>query len=231
MSEKTYTFTKKQLNFEKNQAIAKFASIASHDLKNVVGGLSNIAYFLSKSLKVENDAQKKMLELLSKEVVNLNNRITEVLDMTRVKQLTKTNCDLKNILLLAISETQIPTMTFEQDLISTKIYADQEKLKQAFVNIITNSKEAMKNIGKIQISMQIISDTVITSITDFGPGMQPETLEQCLDPMFSTKIAKAIGMGLPVAQQIIEMHSGTIKVNSEPLKGTTVIVSLPIQKD
>lgn len=231
MDEKTYIFTKKQLNFEKNQAIAKFASIASHDLKNAVGGLSNIAYYLSKSLKVENETQKKMLELLSKEVNNLNKRITEVLDMTRVKQVTKTNCDLQSIILLAISETQVPGITFEQNLIPAQIHADPEKLKQVFTNVITNAKEAMKNIGIIKISMQIISDTVITTITDFGIGMKPEILEQCFDPMFSTKIAKAIGMGLSVAQQIVEMHNGTIKITSEPVKGTTVIISLPIKNN
>lgn len=231
MEEKTYVFTKKQLNFEKNKVLSKFASIASHDLKNSVGGLSNIAYYLSKSLKVENETQKKMLDLLSKEVANLNKRIVEVLDMTRVKQVTKTNCDLKNIILLAIAETEVPGITFEQNLISAPIHADPEKIKQVFTNIITNSKEAMKNTGLIKINMQIISDTVIVTITDLGMGMKPEILEQCFDPMFSTKIAKAIGMGLPVAQQIVEMHNGTIKITSEPAKGTTVIVSLPIKND
>lgn len=230
MEEKTYIFTKKQLNFEKNQVIAKFASIASHDLKNVVGGLSNIAYYLTKSLKIENETQRKMLELLSKEVNNLNKKITEVLDMTRVKQVTKKNCDLQSIILLAIAEMQSPSITFEQNLVPANIHADPEKIKQVFTNIITNSKEAMKNVGIIKIDMQIISDTIITTITDCGTGMKPDVLEQCFDPMFSTKIAKAIGMGLSVAQQIIEMHNGTIKITSEPLKGTTVIISLPINK-
>ncbi|MCR4662399.1 MAG: HAMP domain-containing histidine kinase [Endomicrobiaceae bacterium] len=231
MEEKTYVFTKKQLNFEKNQIISKFASIASHDLKNCVGGLSNIAYYLSKSLKVENETQKKMLDLLAKEVGNLNKRITEILDMTRVKQVTKKNCDLQSIILLSIAENQVAGVTIDQRLISAQVHADPEKMKQAFNNILTNAKEAMKNMGRIQIDMQIISDTVITTISDSGTGMSPEILEQCFDPMFSTKIARATGMGLPVAQQIIEMHNGTIKVTSEPLKGTTVIISLPLKKN
>jgi signal transduction histidine kinase len=231
MPEKTYTFTKKQLNAEKNKVIAKFASIASHDLKNVVGGLSNIAYYLSKSLKVETETQKKMLELLSKEVVNLNNRISEVLDMTRVKQLTKKVCDLKSIMLLAISESETEGIKFDQNLTSTQVYADPEKMKQAFTNIIKNSKDAMGNSGIIKIDMQIISDTIVTTIKDSGPGMESDVLEQCFDPMFSTKTARAVGMGLTVAQQIIELHKGIIKIDSEPVKGTTAIISLPIYKE
>ena len=231
MAEKTYTFTKKQLNAEKNKVIAKFASIASHDLKNVVGGLSNIAYYLSKSLKVETETQKKMLELLSKEVVNLNNRITEVLDLTRVKQLTKKVCDLKSIILLAISESECDGIKFDQNLVSAQIYADSEKLKQVFTNIIKNSKDAIGNSGIIQIDMKIISDTVVTTIKDSGSGMDSSVLEQCFDPMFSTKTARAVGMGLTVAQQIIELHKGIIKIDSEPIKGTTAIISLPVCKD
>ena len=230
MTEKTYTFTRRQLNAEKNSVIAKFATLASHDLKNSIGGLSNIAYYLSKSLKVEDESQKKMIDLLSKEVNNLNKKIAEVFDTNRIKQLTKTKCDLKNILLLAISETQIEGIIFEHNLISVPVYADSERLKQAITNIITNAKEAMKNYGTIKIDMQLISDTIIVTIKDFGSGMTPEVLEQCFDPLFSTKITKAVGMGLTIAQQIIEMHNGTVKIESSSARGTTVIISLPISK-
>lgn len=230
MTEKTYTFTRRQLNVEKNNVIAKFATLASHDLKNSIGGLSNIAYYLSKSLKVEDESQKKMIDLLSKEVNNLNKKIAEVFDTNRIKQLTKTKCDLKNIILLAISETQIEGIIFEHNLISVPVYADSERLKQAITNIITNAKEAMKNYGTIKIDTQLISDTAIVTIKDFGSGMTPDVLEQCFDPLFSTKITKAVGMGLTIAQQIIEMHNGTVKIESSAARGTTVIISLPINK-
>ena len=96
--EKIYSFTKRQLNEEKIRILSKFASVASHDLKNVVGGLSNVSYYLSRALKVENETQKKMLSMLSTEVVELNKRITEILDMTRVKQLVKGKYDLQDII-------------------------------------------------------------------------------------------------------------------------------------
>ena len=99
-NEKMFNLTRSELNNEKNKVIARFASVASHDLKNVLGGLSNIAYYLSKALKVENETQKKMLSLLSTEVNNLNTKIVDLLDMTRVKQLTKKSCNLKDIILL-----------------------------------------------------------------------------------------------------------------------------------
>ena len=231
MEEKTYVFTKRQLNIEKNKVLSKFASVASHDLKNVVGGISNISYYLSKTVKPENETQKKMLDLLAGEVITLNNRITEVLDMTRVKQLKKEPCDLQSVIIKAIEENKIEGITFEPNLISTKVYADSARLKQVFSNIIKNAKDAMNNSGTIIITMKNEEDKIVTAISDCGQGMDSETLENCFDPMFSTKLAKAIGMGLTVALQVTEMHNGTINISSEQNKGTDVKVILPIFKD
>ena len=61
--------------------------------------------------------------------------------------------------------------------------------------------------------------------------MDEETLENCFDPMFSTKLAKSIGMGLTVARQIIEMHDGSIDISSEYQRGTIVVVSVPVLKE
>ena len=231
MEEKTYVFTKKQLNIEKNKVLSKFASVASHDLKNVVGGISNISYYLSKTVKPESETQKKMLDLLATEVVTLNNRITEVLDMTRVKQLKKEPCDLQNLIIKAIEENKIDGIVFKQDLISVKVYADSERMKQVFSNVIKNAEDAMKNNGTITITSKIEDQNVVTTISDCGPGMNAETLENCFDPMFSTKLAKAIGMGLTVAQQITEMHNGKVDISSEEQKGTSVKITLPTYKE
>lgn len=230
-NEKIFNLTRSELNNEKNKVIARFASVASHDLKNVLGGLSNIAYYLSKALKVENETQKKMLSLLSTEVSNLNTKIVDLLDMTRVKQLTKKSCNLKDIINKAIEENKIDTITFETNLEDVKIFADSQRMTQVFSNIIKNAKDAMKNNGLINIVMNINNDIVSVSLKDTGIGMNQETLENCFDPMFSTKTAKAVGMGLTVAKQVVEMHNGTITIDSVENKETTVIINLPISKE
>ena len=230
-NEKIYSFTKRQLNEEKIRILSKFASVASHDLKNVVGGLSNVSYYLSRALKVENETQKKMLSMLSTEVVELNKRITEILDMTRVKQLVKGKYDLQDIIINAIKESQVDGIVFEQHLLSAKVYADSERMKQVFFNIIKNAKDAMNNKGTVSLNMSLDNNSIITTIVDCGQGMNEETLEDCFDPMFSTKLAKSIGMGLTVARQIVEMHNGSISISSKIQKGTTVVVALPILQE
>ena len=229
--EKIYSFTKRQLNEEKIRILSKFASVASHDLKNVVGSLSNVAYYLSRALKVENETQKKMLSMLSTEVVALNKRITEILDMTRVKQLVKGKYDLQDIIIKAINESSVDGISFENNLLSAKVYADSERMKQVFFNIIKNAKDSMNNKGTVSLNMSLDNNNIITKIVDCGQGMNEETLEDCFDPMFSTKLAKSIGMGLTVARQIVEMHNGSISISSKIQKGTTVVVSLPILQE
>ncbi len=230
MEEKIYTLTKKQLNAEKNKAISKFASIASHDLKNVLAGLSNISYYFSKAFKVEGETPNAMLRLLSGEINNLNQKITDLLDMIRVKQLTKAPCDLQDIIAKAINTVKTDTLDFQSELLPVKIYADAVRMQQVFVNILSNAKDAMSNKGKISVIMNLENDNVLIAVTDYGIGMDSQTLEDCLDPMFSTKLAKAVGMGLTVANQIVEMHNGTLAITSQKDNGTTVKISLPVLK-
>ena len=227
MENKVYNLTKKELNTEKNKVIARFASIASHDLKNSLGGLSNISYYFSKVFKIEGEVPNKMLELLSSEVKHLNQLITDLLDKTRVKQITKTECDLKQIIEQAIENSKTDKITFKTNLTSANIYADKDKMVLVFFNIIKNAKDAMENSGAVDVNMAIADNKVTVTVKDNGIGMDEQTLENCFDPMFSTKTAKAMGMGLSVALQIVEACDGTINIESRKNEGTSVAVTLP----
>lgn len=230
MEEKKYTLTKKELNAEKTKVIGRFASVASHDLKNVLGSLLNMSYYFTKVLKVEGEMPNKMLGLLSSEIKRLNNMVTELLDMTRVKQLTKESCDLFDIVTKAIEHSKVDGINFEVNLVHIKIHADILRMTQVFSSIIQNGKDSMQNKGTISVNMAVNENFVDVIIADNGVGMDEETLENCFDPMFTTKITKGVGMGLTVALQIVEMHSGKIRIETEKGKGTAVYVTLPVIK-
>jgi signal transduction histidine kinase len=226
---KIYNLTRRELNNEKNKVIARFASVASHDLKNSLGGLSNISYYFSNVFKVEGEVPNKMLALLSSEVTHLNQLIVELLDKTRVKQITKAGCNLKQIMEQAIESSKAENITFNVNLIPADVYGDKDKLILTFSNIIKNAKDAMATGGIIDINMEKTDNKMKVTIKDTGIGMDSQTIENCFDPMFSTKTAKAMGMGLTVAQQVIEAHDGTIDINSRKNEGTTVTVTIPVK--
>ncbi|TAK65005.1 MAG: ATP-binding protein, partial [Bacteroidetes bacterium] len=107
------------------------------------------------------------------------------------------------------------------------ILADKEELRRAFMNIIRNSVQAMNEMGTISIRSSIEKQNAIIMVTDSGSGIAPEIRDRLFEPNFSTK-TDGMGMGLAIVKKTIDDLNGTISIESEPQKGTTVSVTLPI---
>jgi signal transduction histidine kinase len=102
------------------------------------------------------------------------------------------------------------------------------KLNQVFMNILTNSIQAMENGGELFIQTVSSAIGVKIIIKDNGTGMPPEVKEHIFEPFFTTKkVGQGTGLGLSISYGIIEKHNGNIDVISEPGKGTEFIISLP----
>lgn len=222
------TLSKEEFNNEKIKVLNKFASVSSHDLKNPLSSIKNIAYYFSNSVKIEGEVPNKMLKMLSIEVDRMNNMIVELLDSTRVKQLKKANTDLSVIINDAVEDQKDDKYTFDTNLQQLYVYADSERLKQVFVSMIKNSKEAMPDGGTITIKSSKCANEACVEILDNGTGMDSDTLEHCFDPMYSTKQARALGMSLTVSKQIIMMHDGSVKAESVQGRGSKFIINLPL---
>ncbi|MBN1157800.1 MAG: PAS domain S-box protein [Bacteroidales bacterium] len=103
------------------------------------------------------------------------------------------------------------------------------KLNQVFMNILTNSIEAIQDCGEIFIRTVSDRTYVKVNIRDTGIGMSPEVRERIFEPFYTTKdVGKGLGLGLSISYGIIEQHHGSIDVISKPGHGTEFIVSLPI---
>jgi two-component system sensor kinase FixL len=106
------------------------------------------------------------------------------------------------------------------------INADRDKLKQALLNLLKNSIEAMTAGGKIKIAASASSDTVIIQIADSGVGISPDI--DIFQPFVTTK-NQGTGLGLVIVRQILTAHHGTISYSSEAGKGTVFVITLPQQ--
>jgi len=107
------------------------------------------------------------------------------------------------------------------------IQADQDKLNQVFLNLFLNSIQAMEHGGKLDIQITNEGGNVTFTVKDTGCGIDKDDLPRVFDPYFTTK-PEGTGLGLAMSVKIIEEHGGTISFHSEPDKGTTVIVTLPV---
>jgi len=113
------------------------------------------------------------------------------------------------------------------DLPSTKCYPQQ--LNQVFVNLLINAVQAIEKQGEIKVRSWQDNGTILISVSDTGCGIPPEIQGRIFEPFFTTKdVGKGTGLGLSITYDIVKKHDGDITVVSEPGKGTTFTVRIPV---
>ncbi len=104
------------------------------------------------------------------------------------------------------------------------------QINQVFMNIIHNAIQAMGEKGRLEISTEREGDMAVVRISDDGPGIPPDIRDRIFDPFFTTKkVGEGTGLGLSISYGIIEDHAGRIEVESEPGRGATFVIRLPIR--
>src|SRR5262245_39936550 len=104
------------------------------------------------------------------------------------------------------------------------------RLNQVFMNLLVNAIQAISGKGQIHIQTRLENQRVKIAISDSGSGIKPEHLERIFDPGFTTKgVGIGTGLGLSISSRIIQDHRGSISVESELGRGTTFLISLPLE--
>lgn len=148
-----------------------------------------------------------------RELADIHQVIEEVIG------LLKHSLELDNILLETDFDRRLPLLPL-----------DKEKMRQVFMNLLVNARQAIGKQGRITLITRYNADReeVTIRVTDDGCGVQPENLNRVFDPFFTTKpTGEGTGLGLSVSYGIIQDHKGQILVNSEPGKGSTFTLILP----
>lgn len=105
-----------------------------------------------------------------------------------------------------------------------------QELNQVFMNILVNAAQAIEEKGDIYITTRAVDQNVVVTISDTGCGIPEEHLTKIFDPFFTTKeVGKGTGLGMNIAYNIVQKHSGTLEVESEIGKGTTFTLTLPAE--
>ena len=145
--------------------------------------------------------------------------------------------DLKEIVLQSIALARPrcakresgQSIRFETDLDgSATVSGIGAELREVLTNLMFNAMDAIPGEGLITLRTRSQGDEVIAEVIDTGAGMTPEVRERCLEPFFTTKGDHGTGLGLAMVFGIIKRHQGTLEIESEPGKGTTFQVRLPV---
>jgi signal transduction histidine kinase len=106
---------------------------------------------------------------------------------------------------------------------------DIDQIRIVFANLIRNAREAMPEGGQLTLSARAGDGVIETSVADTGVGIPPELLSRVMEPLYSTK-ARGLGLGLSLARAILEKNGGSLRVASEPGRGSTFTVILQMDK-
>ena len=104
-------------------------------------------------------------------------------------------------------------------------------MSQVLLNLVINAIHAMPEGGILRLGLRLKGQQITLTVTDTGHGIPREDLEKIFVPFFTTKeVGKGTGLGLTVVQGIIQEHGGSIEVDSEPGRGSTFTITLPLSE-
>jgi len=216
---------------EKLSTLGEMAAVLAHEIRNPLGSIRGTAEILKDDYPA-GTPKHEFIEIQIKETERLNNVVEEFLRMARQQPLAMSDCSIVDELatIVKLTENQakignvkVVTVFQEKNLL---VKADGEKLRQAFLNIMINAIQATPEGGTVRVAAAGKQYGCEITFGDSGPGVDRQTLERVYEPFFTTK-DDGTGLGLSITKKIIEGHGGTIAIESEPGRGTTVMVNLP----
>jgi two-component system, sporulation sensor kinase A len=219
------------INTEKLSIAGQLAAGIAHEIRNPITAIKGFIQLINYNM----NEYKDYFSIMVSEIERIEHILSELLILAK-PQVTK--FEQKEIYGLF---NQIITLLDTQAILNNVeiitafqpgelyVQCDTNQLKQVFINFIKNAIEAMPNGGQLVIQIKKVNEAKLNiRFIDEGIGMSEETLSKLGQPFYTTK-DKGTGLGYMISKNIIENHFGELTIFSEPLKGTTIDVYLPIK--
>jgi signal transduction histidine kinase len=246
---------------EKLASLGTLLSGVAHELNNPLSNISTSGQILAEEIESADPAFKKeLVAQINEQTDRARNIVRSLLEFSRDKDFKMQRLNLKGLVeeTIRFIRGQVPAtvairIEVPEDL---EIAADKQRIQQAFLNLLKNAAESIREEGAVTVSARrhraidkvgeetsiinylkyhgkctLEEDTVDIEIRDTGVGIPPEIIPKVFDPFFTTKdVGKGSGLGLFIVHEIIEEHDGCIAVDSEPGKGTAFLIRLPLKE-
>lgn len=219
---------------EKFRSAERLARVLAHEVRNPLNNIGLSAEQLLQEMHA--DERNIYLGIITRNAKRIDDLITELLDSSRPTEIILTRTSLQSVLDESIAASAdrmtLKFIHLELNYPQTKawIMADASKLKIAFLNIIINAIEAMKNKeGELRIGIKTQGENYLVSIKDNGEGISSENLPRLFEPYYTSK-RRGMGLGLAATANIIQSHNAIIEVQSAPGDGTTFTMTFNKEK-
>jgi signal transduction histidine kinase len=220
---------------EKTGALECMMDEVAHEVRNPLTSIGGFARRVYDNLP-EGSPNRKYMEMIIEDVRRIETIIKHLIEMETVSLSYVESTNINDIIREALKpfEQEFEDRAIDVDTALMEdpppISADQEQLKKAISNLIKNAVEAMTGEARhLKIATGISESRLEVVISDSGKGISKEKLKNIFDPLYTSKIYGP-GLGLTFALKIVHAHRGTISVESEPGKGSTFTLRLPLKK-
>ncbi len=227
-----------------DQMKSDFVSMVSHEIRSPMNSLLMQLKIIGDGLAgAVTEKQQEILQRASEKILNLNNLVTELLDLSRIESgliaHEKEHVDMEKLLFEQkifhspyAKEKQINILVNCSDNLPL-IFANRQNMEEVFSNLITNGIKYSPSGGCITISAATENEYLKLQVSDTGFGIAKEDLEKIFTRFYrvkdsNTRQIHGTGLGLAIVKSIIESHHGKISVKSEVGSGTTFTVFLPL---
>jgi signal transduction histidine kinase len=246
---KKFTKTHKNRNGHLLEELSKLTGELAHEIKNPLStikiNLELVGEELQDSTSVEFDTigtekdNRNLTRALRKIVViqKETDRLEQILDgflrYVDKTELHLASADINELVSDMIDfyspQAHSHSITMRQGLHNKPLICkvDTDMLKQVILNLFINAQQAMGNNGELMIRTDRQKNDAVIQINDTGSGIAPDKLPHIFNAYYSSR-PQGSGLGLPTAKKIVEAHNGTITVDSEPQKGTSFTINLPL---
>ena len=214
-------------------AINRVSGGVAHEVKNPLNAiLLHVEVAKAKLARGDTDVAPQM-EIISREIMRLDRVVKTFLDFNRPVELNLANVPLQDLVgeIVELARPQAEAgnilVHVEQQAEGVEVRVDRDLFKQVVLNVVVNAMQAMPEGGELRFESFANEDTAGIRISDTGPGI-PEELREKIFRLYFTTRQEGSGIGLAMTFRIVQLHDGTIDFTSEPGKGTTFFIRLPI---
>jgi two-component system, NtrC family, sensor histidine kinase HydH len=211
---------------ERLAALGQLSAGLAHELRNPLGSIKGSADLLARSAATKDPMTKELAGIISSEVDRTNSLVTRFLDFARPLEPRRETTDVTAVIDRAIEHARTD-VTRDYSTTLPKLAIDPQLMEQVFLNLITNAAQASEPEPHVTVRTREIGKHAEISVIDQGCGIPADKIDTIFNPFVTTK-RTGVGLGLAIVARIVDGHSGKMAVDSEPGKGSTFRVLLPI---
>ncbi len=214
-------------------AIGRLTAGVGHEVKNPINAIVVHLELLRNKLGDSDHRAMRHLEIIESEIQRLDRVVQTLVDFSRPVELQLEEQDLRHVvsgvLMLASAEFETRNVHVQSDLPDRSVMAkvDSDLLKQALLNVVLNGAQAMAEGGKLDVRLVEDGRMALLSVHDNGSGIPADVRDKIFDLYFTTK-KDGSGIGLAMTYRIMELHNGSIEVESDASHGTTFTLRFPL---